>query len=70
MERRVMSDQFPRGKLNDSDEGELQMKIGVRDRTVILDFGKPVVWLGLDYHTAMNLAANITKRAAEIKPKS
>jgi hypothetical protein len=64
-----MSDQFPRGKLNDSDEGELQMKIGVRDRTVILDFGKPVVWLGLDYHTAMNLAANIMKRAQEIKPK-
>jgi hypothetical protein len=46
------------------------MKIGVRDKTVILDFGKPVVWLGLDYHTAMNLAANIMKRAAEIKPKS
>jgi hypothetical protein len=65
-----MADQYPRGKLNDSDEGELQMKIGVCDRTVILDFGKPVVWLGLDYHTAMNLAANIMKRATEIKPKS
>jgi hypothetical protein len=65
-----MIDQFPRGKLNADDEGQLQMKIGVRDKTVILDFGKPVVWLGLDYHTAMNLAANIMKRATEIKPKS
>jgi hypothetical protein len=64
-----MSDQFPRGKLNADDEGALTMRIGVQDKTVILDFGKPVVWLGMDYHTAMNLAANIMKRAQEIKPK-
>lgn len=65
-----MTDQFPRGKLNADDEGELQIRIGVRDRTVVVDFGKPVVWVGMDYHTAMSLAANIMKRAAEIKPKN
>jgi hypothetical protein len=64
-----MTDQFPRGKLNADDEGELQVRIGVRDKALIIDFGKPVVWLGLDYHTAMSLAANIMKRAQEIKPK-
>lgn len=64
-----MTDQFPRGKLNDSDEGQLQIRVGVRDKTVIIDFGKPVVWLGMDYHTAMALADNISKRAQEIKPK-
>jgi hypothetical protein len=64
-----MTDQFPRGKLNADDEGELQARIGVRDKTLIIDFGKPVVWLGLDHHTAMSLAANIMKRAQEIKPK-
>jgi hypothetical protein len=65
-----MPDQFPRGKLNADDEGALDMRIGVRDKTVILDFGKPVVWLGLDYHTAMKLAGNIMMRAQEIKPKT
>lgn len=65
-----MTDNFPRGKLNADDEGELQMRIGVRDRTVVLDFGKPVVWFGMDYHTAMGLAETIAKRAQEIKPKS
>ena len=64
-----MTDQYPRGKLNADDEGELQMKIGVRDKTVILDFGKQVVWIGMDYHTAMNLAANIMKNARKIEPK-
>lgn len=64
-----MTDQFPRGKFNEDDEGQLEMRIGVRDKTVILDFGKPVVWFGMDYHTAMNLADNIRRRAQEIKPK-
>jgi hypothetical protein len=64
-----MPDQFPRGKLNADDEGELQVRIGVRDKTLIIDFGKPVAWLGLDYYSAMSLAANIMKRAQEIKPK-
>ena len=29
-----MTDQFPRGKLNDADEGQLEMRIGVRDKTI------------------------------------
>ena len=45
------------------------MRIGVQDKTVILDFGKPVVWIGMDYHTAMKLAGNIMMRAQQIKPK-
>jgi hypothetical protein len=64
-----MTDQFPRGKLNADDEGQLQVAIATQDKTVIIDFGKPVVWLGLDYHTAMKFAGNIMLRAQEIKPK-
>ncbi len=64
-----MEDQYPRGKLNADDEGQLNMRIGVRDKTVIVDFGKPVVWFGMDYHTATRLAADIMRRAEEIKPR-
>jgi hypothetical protein len=65
-----MIDRFPRGKLNADDEGQLAVAITTKDKTVIIDFGKPVVWFGLDYHTAMALADNIRLRAQEIKPKS
>jgi hypothetical protein len=61
-----MADQFPRGKLNADDEGELNVRIGVRDKTLVIDFGKPTVWIGLDKHTALALAATIKKRAEEI----
>jgi hypothetical protein len=69
-EGRTMSenDQFPRGKLNDSDEGQLDLAVGIRDRTVIIDFGKQVVWLGLDYFTAVEFAKTILRRAGEIAP--
>lgn len=61
-----MRDQFPRGRLNDEDEGELSMGIAVRDRTVIINFFKPIAWMGLDKATALALAANIKKHAESI----
>jgi hypothetical protein len=39
--------QFPKGKLKEDDEGILGVKIGTVDDTVVIDFGKPVAWLGL-----------------------
>lgn len=65
-----MNDEFPRGKLNADDEGQLAIRIGVKDRTVVIDFGKQVVWFGMDYFTAKALAENILKHAEAIKPKS
>lgn len=62
------NDQFPRGKLCNDDEGALETRIGVKDGTVIIDFGKPVVWIGLDHFNAVTLAKNILKRAGEIAP--
>jgi hypothetical protein len=57
---------FSRGKLNDADEGDLQFRIAVKDKTIIVDFGKPVVWIGLDKETAVSLANILLKRAKEI----
>lgn len=56
---------YPRGKFNADDEGELAMKIGVKDKTVIMDFGKPVVWIGLGPQDAANLAGLLVRRARE-----
>lgn len=56
---------FPRGKLHDSDEGELQLGVTVNQGTVILAFGKPVAWLGLTPQIARQLAATLIERADE-----
>lgn len=64
-----MTDQFPRGKLSEHDEGALEFRIGVVDKTIIIDFGKPVFSIGLDYDSAVNLANVILKRAIQIRPR-
>ena len=56
---------FPRGKLHESDEGELQMGVTVKQGTVIVAFGTPVAWLGLTPQIARDLAATLLERADE-----
>jgi hypothetical protein len=58
---------FPRGKFGQDDEGELRMAVGVKDKTVMLDFGKPVAWLGLDADTAERLGKSLIDKAAEAR---
>lgn len=57
---------YPQGKLNEDDQGGLRMAIGTKDGVVVVDFGKPVAWLGLDRSTALALAANLTKHAKSL----
>lgn len=54
---------FPRGKLHESDEGEIQMGVTVRQGTVILAFGKEVAWLGLPPQQARELGRLLLERA-------
>ena len=56
---------YPQGKVSIEDEGELKMAVGMSpDRQkVILDFGKPVAWLGLDRETAESLGLLLLERA-------
>lgn len=58
---------FPRGKFGNDDEGELRMAIGVKDKTVIIDFGKKVAWLGLDADTAEKMGNSLIARAKEAR---
>lgn len=60
---------FPQGKFNANDEGELNIAVGVDPKTkkVIIDFGKPVAWLGMDPESAHKFADFIKKRADDAK---
>ena len=57
---------YPRGKLNEADEGALELRIAVKDRTVIVGFGKPVKWIGLGATEARGLAELLLKHANAI----
>lgn len=54
---------YPRGMLNASDEGGLNILMTVLDNTVVLDFGTPVKWIGLDKETALMIGAALTEKA-------
>lgn len=58
---------FPRGKLNADDEGGLRLAVGVKDKTVMIMFGKEVAWLGLSKPEAIALSQLIRQRADEIQ---
>jgi hypothetical protein len=57
---------FPNGKLTDSDEGEIQFQIGSKDGTIIIDFGKPVAWLGVQKEQAIEIAKALCKHAGVV----
>jgi hypothetical protein len=58
---------FPRGKLNADDEGALRIGVTVKDKTVVIAFGKETAWIGMDKAGALMFAAMIKRRAEEIK---
>lgn len=58
---------FPRGKLNAHDEGALQFRAVVQGNTLIIDFGKPVAWLGLSLHEVTQLREMFEKYEAQLK---
>jgi hypothetical protein len=63
--RTVISERYPRGKLRDDDEGALDITIGLRDNTVIIDFGKDVKWIGMSRPQAQEFALRILRLAAD-----
>lgn len=54
---------FPQGPLTASDEGEIQFRLGVIDRKVVMDFGQEVVWMGMDAAQARSLARALLRHA-------
>lgn len=60
--------QFPLGKLTAHDEGELAIAIGAKDGNVILDFGKPTVWIGFTPTQARLIAQSLNEKADALDP--
>lgn len=58
---------YPRGKLSEDDEGEISFKIALKDKTVIIDFGKPVSWLGMPREQAVSLALVLLRKVGATK---
>ena len=56
---------FPRGKFSADDEGELRIAVAHRDRTVIVNFGTKVAWIGLDADGAIGLAQALIDHARQ-----
>lgn len=60
--------QFPDGKLDNSDEGELAFAVGRdSDGNVRIDFGTPVAWMAMPPYIAINLARTMLKHAGAKK---
>lgn len=60
-----MSSQYPNGQLNDNDEGELRMVAYVEKGAVVLNFGKPIAWVGFPPEIARDLAKLLMDKADE-----
>lgn len=63
--------EFPRGKIDRLDEGQIKFAIAADHKTdtVIINFGKKVVWLGMTADEALDIAQSLIKKALEIKTK-
>jgi hypothetical protein len=59
---------FPNGKLNERDEGELLMGVATdKDKhIVLLNFGKPISWIGLTPEIAIILGQTLIRKANEL----
>jgi hypothetical protein len=55
---------YPRGKLQADDEGELTFAMYWRDQTFIIDWGKDVKWIGLSRKEAQELGLRILRMTA------
>ena len=59
---------FPRGKINRLDEGEIKFAIAAdhATQTELLNFGKPVVWMGMTGEEAIDLGNILRDKGLEI----
>lgn len=58
--------EFPRGKLNEDDEGALNTAISHGQGVVRIDFGKPTAWLAMPPDLAVEFASVILMHARQL----
>lgn len=54
---------YPDGQLNPDDDGEIDCRVGLVDGRVVMEFLRPVKWIGLTSSGARELAAILIARA-------
>ena len=54
---------YPEGRLTPYDEGELPLQIGRYQGRVVINFGKPVQWLGMNVEKVRQIALEICQQA-------
>ena len=64
--------EYPNGRLGAEDDGALAYAIAVDDsrRTIVIDFGKEVSWIGLDIEAAIQLRNSLTERIDYLDAKA
>ena len=55
--------QFPHGKMSAADEGAIMFKVDEDGGNVVLDFGTPVVWMGMTAEQAVALGQLLIAKA-------
>ncbi len=59
--------QFPRGKIDPSDEGVLHIAVFEHQGEIVIDFGKMISWVGMAPEQAENFGQMIIDRAKAIR---
>jgi hypothetical protein len=58
---------YPLGKMVNDDEGELRLGVAHTPEKVVLNFGKPVAWIGFDADQADEIAKLLHEHAAAVR---
>jgi hypothetical protein len=60
---------FPHGHINENDQGEIQIAVAAdrKQQKVIIDFGKPVAWIGFDADQARELGEMLIAKGMECR---
>lgn len=58
--------EYPQGRLNPNDAGALPMVVREEGGKVIIEFPKPVAWIGFTGDDAMQLAQTLMKHARSV----
>ncbi len=60
---------YPHGRMGAEDDGELSYMLSTDQKhgTIVVRFGKPVEWIGLDLKAAVELRDNLTERIMALR---
>lgn len=61
-----MENQYPQGKLNDTDQGALVMKIYEEKGEIVIDFGKDLSWIGFSKEKARALGELLIAKSKKL----